>query len=150
MPLFSNDIYLDLGFIFNKPTDHTRWYLESNDYTTASYIILRGINRTWNSVLWRFVLMFQSSDETMTRNCFLHCWYFVRGIHWSQVDFSHKCPLTQSFGIFSHVSPNKLLNTLLTCQWFERPCLSYDVTRMTYKLHVCKCLHHMWCCLWDR
>ena len=65
--------------------------------------------------------------DVLTWKYFPHYWPFVRGIHQSQL-----IPLTrdqtQSFGVIFDASPNTLLNKHLSCQWFEMPWCSCDVT----------------------
>ena len=74
-------------------------------------------------------------------------WSFVRGIHCHQscvslvlcegnplspVDSPQKGPVTQNFDAFFVVSLNKMLNKLLSCQWFEIRSCSYDISAMFY------------------
>ena len=47
-------------------------------------------------------------------------WPFVRGIHWSPVDFPQK----SHFGVYCHLRLNKWLSKQLRCQWFETPSCS--------------------------
>ena len=37
-----------------------------------------------------FLLAFCAANTPISRGCFLHYWTFVRQIHWSPVDYSHK------------------------------------------------------------
>ena len=50
-----------------------------------------------------------------------------------QVDSPHKRPIMENFHVFSVVFLNKLLNQLLSCQWFEIPRHSYHITLMLYR-----------------
>ena len=48
---------------------------------------------------------------------FLHFWIFVRGIHQSPVDSSHKMPVMWSFDVCFVASLNRLLNKELLVVW---------------------------------
>ena len=80
---------------------------------------------------------------------FVHCWPFVRGIHWSlvffflhkgpssQVDPPYQRPVMQSF-FFVH-SLNIPLNKESISWWFETPWCSCDIKDWTFE--PCRNLH---------
>ena len=73
---------------------------------------------------------------------------FVRNIHWSPVDPTHKEPIMLSFGVFFVVTI-KLLNKQSGCWWFEATWCSCDSTDLINDIWVrsrnCGCLVTWFC-----
>ena len=67
-------------------------------------------------------------DDVMVRKRFPSYWPFVRGIHRSPVNSPHNWSVTQSSDVLFAVSPDKLQNKQSSCQWFETPWRSCDIT----------------------
>ena len=67
---------------------------------------------------------------------FLHCLPFMCGLLRSPVDSIHKGSANQSYDVSIFVSLNKLWNKQSTCQWFETPDRTSDITEMTLQKRV--------------
>ena len=76
-----------------------------------------------------------TSDITLSGNedrGFPHYWPFEREIPWSPVVARINGPIMWSFDVLFVVNFNRLLNKQLSCQWFQIPWCSCDVTVMCY------------------
>ena len=61
---------------------------------------------------------------------FPHYLPFVRGIHQSTIDLFHKASVMHSSDASFVIHLNKLLNRQSSCQWFQMPWCSCDITVM--------------------
>ena len=76
---------------------------------------------------------------------FLHCWLFVKGIHWSMVNCHNKGPLLWSFEIFFDVRLNKLMYKQQSYLWFMMHWSSCHVTLMFIFRVKLICLYFVIC-----
>ena len=72
----------------------------------------------------RRILYGSCHDDVSKWKHFLHCWPFVRGIHWSLVDSPHKA-CNAGLWFFFHLSLNKRPIKQPICWWFEMPWCSF-------------------------
>ena len=61
---------------------------------------------------------------------FPHYLPFVRGIHQSTIDLLHKASVMHSSDASFVIHLNKMLNRQSSCQWFQMPWCSCDITVM--------------------
>ena len=64
-------------------------------------------------------------EDVISWKCFLHCWFFVRRFHWSQVESHQKGPGMLSFDVFFVVILNQLFSKL-----FDLPVIWVTMTLM--------------------
>ena len=103
-------------------------------YRWRSFLLCFLGAKTFNFTAWFVVLSTEcwdpwqkkitKEDDVIIWKHYPHYRPFVRGKHWSLVDFSHNESEMQHFDVFFVISLNKLLNKHSMCQWFEVPLCS--------------------------
>ena len=89
-------------------------------------------------------------QDAITWKSFLHYWLFVHGIHWPPMHSPHKG--TWLWCLLCFFWLNKLLNTQLSCWWFEMPwcsrgaeSISKFICRFYINIYVDFILTLKWC-----